>query len=241
MAAADDQAASLVLPGDDPPPPGVSYIDLADLVVQGKGKNPRKHTPRNIDMIAASIQEVGTGRSIVIDENNEVLAGNGTVQAALQLGHTRLQVIDVPGDILTALRRSGMSGDGKTRLSLGDNRTGELSLWDNEVLATLKQQGLLDGLFYSGELDDVLKTNTSLDPRQLWNGMPEFDQDDIRSWKKLAVHFETREDYLAFCRLIGQQLTDDTRSCWYPAHKRTHRQEFTSDDTDDLQEYADAP
>jgi hypothetical protein len=49
-----------------------------------------------------------------------------------------------------------------------------------------------------------------------WKGMPEFVQEDLAPVKTIYVHFETREDYLAFAKLVGQTLTMNTRSIWYP-------------------------
>ena len=52
--------------------------------------NRRTHSARNIAMIAASLKDVGAARSIVIDERNEILAGNGVLAGAAQAGLTKL-------------------------------------------------------------------------------------------------------------------------------------------------------
>src|SRR5688572_21528389 len=57
----------------------------------------RRHTPRNIAMIGDSIQEVGFGRSIFIDEKDEVLAGAGTIEAAAERGMTNVRIIETDG------------------------------------------------------------------------------------------------------------------------------------------------
>jgi hypothetical protein len=49
-----------------------------------------------------------------------------------------------------------------------------------------------------------------------WKGMPEFVQEDLAPVKTIYIHFETREDYQAFAKLVGQTLTMNTRSIWYP-------------------------
>lgn len=54
-----------------------SIQDLKEMA-----NNPRRHTERNISMMIRSLQQYGANRGIVIDENNEVLAGNGVVDAA---------------------------------------------------------------------------------------------------------------------------------------------------------------
>ena len=57
--------------------------------------NLRAHNPRNLGMIQEALQEVGAARSIVIDENGQILAGNGTVDAAAKAGITKLRVVTV--------------------------------------------------------------------------------------------------------------------------------------------------
>ena len=53
-------------------------------------------------------------------------------------------------------------------------------------------------------------------PRQEWLGMPAFEHEDLTSVQSVRVHFKTREDAQAFAELIGQKITDKTRSLWYP-------------------------
>ena len=52
--------------------------------------------------------------------------------------------------------------------------------------------------------------------KETWKGMPDFHQDDLESWKEIKVHFKNRTDLKAFSDLIGQRLTEETRSIWYP-------------------------
>lgn len=49
-----------------------------------------------------------------------------------------------------------------------------------------------------------------------WVGMPEFVQEDKPPFKKIFLNFRNEEDYKAFAKLIGQNLTDKTKSIWYP-------------------------
>lgn len=49
-----------------------------------------------------------------------------------------------------------------------------------------------------------------------WKDMPEFHQEDLTSWKAVTVHFRNYEDLQAFAAAIGQPLTTETRSLWYP-------------------------
>lgn len=105
-------------------------------------KNARTHTPRNIEMLADSLRAVGAGRSIVIDEEGEILAGNGLCEAAAEAGITKVQVIDADGDTIIAVRRTGLTPAQKMKLAIYDNRTAELAEWDPSMLKTLMADGL---------------------------------------------------------------------------------------------------
>lgn len=117
-------------------------------------RNARRHNPRNIGMIADALHEVGAARSIVIDEDGNVLAGNGTVEAAAQAGIERVRVIEADGNEIIAVQRSGLSKRDKKRLALYDNRTAELAEWEPDVLA--EERDILAGMFTTQELDDLL-------------------------------------------------------------------------------------
>jgi hypothetical protein len=122
-------------------------------------RNARKHTPRNIGMIANALQEVGASRSIVIDETGEILAGNGTFEAAAQAGIEKVMVVDADGDTIVAVRRKGLSPIQKVRLALYDNRSAELATWDTAELAALEDEKpeIMEGIFYHSELDAIFE------------------------------------------------------------------------------------
>jgi hypothetical protein len=63
-----------------------------------------------------------------------------------------------------------------------------------------------------------------IDPwwKKHWCGMPEFKQRDLTPVKQLTVNFEKQEDIEAFAELVGQTITPDTRSIWYPEADINH-------------------
>lgn len=118
-------------------------------------RNARKHSSRNIEMIQKSLKEVGTGRSIVIDEGNNILAGNGTVESFTKNGKTKIKIIDSDGDTLIAVRRKGLTEEEKKKLSLFDNRTAEIADWDVDILKELEQEIDLSRMFTEKELGNI--------------------------------------------------------------------------------------
>lgn len=56
--------------------------------------------------------------------------------------------------------------------------------------------------------------------REHWVGLPAYESTNLEPEKQLIVSFRTKEDFLAFSSVIGQQLTLKTRSVWYPERAR---------------------
>jgi hypothetical protein len=52
--------------------------------------------------------------------------------------------------------------------------------------------------------------------KDLWLGMPEYDQQNLMPFKSIKVHFLNREDQDAFAAIMGQTITEYTQFIWYP-------------------------
>lgn len=115
-------------------------------------KNARRRTDRSASLIAESLKRFGAARSIVIDEDGRILAGNGTVEGAKKAGIDKLRIIEAEGDELIAVRRAGLTEDQKVGLALADNRSSDLSEWDNEMLRQLSEEHDLTPWFEDDEL-----------------------------------------------------------------------------------------
>jgi site-specific DNA-methyltransferase (adenine-specific) len=89
--------------------------------------NARTHDNANLEAIAGSLTQFGQRKPIVIDQNNVIVAGNGTVTAAQSLGWTEIQAVRVPAD---------WDADRIKAFALADNRTAELASWDQQVMAS---------------------------------------------------------------------------------------------------------
>jgi rubrerythrin len=143
-------------PPDRPDQTVPAAATLADLTPDPH--NRRRHGDRNLEMIAASLRDVGAARSIVVDEHNEVLAGNGVVQGAARAGLTKVQIVEADRDTIIAVRRRDLTPEEKRRLALYDNRTGELAEWNADQLRADQANGLdLQPFFNEQELTSLLK------------------------------------------------------------------------------------
>ena len=88
--------------------------------------NARKHSKRNLDAIAASLNKFGQRKPIVVHKDT-VIAGNGTLEAARSLGWKEIGITRCPDD---------WDDDTAKAYALADNRTAELAEWDDAILAT---------------------------------------------------------------------------------------------------------
>ena len=124
--------------------------------LQNDHKNARKRTDRSSKLIKESLQKFGAARSIVIDENNRILAGNGTIAGAKAAGIKNLKVIETDGNEIIAVKRTGLSEDEKVGLALADNSTSALSEWDLNMLEELSQEHDLNPWFDNDDLKELL-------------------------------------------------------------------------------------
>jgi ParB-like chromosome segregation protein Spo0J len=86
--------------------------------------NVRKHDQRNIDAIKASLIRFGQQKPIVVNGDGVVIAGNGTLAAAKDLGWKDISTVETELDGVDA-----------TAYAIADNRTAELAIWDDDALA----------------------------------------------------------------------------------------------------------
>lgn len=119
-------------------------------------KNARKRTNQSAELIQESIKRYGAARSIVIDEDNRILAGNGTIEGAKQAGIKNVRVIETDGDEIIAVKRTGLTEHEKVGLALADNRTSDLSDWDAEMLHQLSQEQDISPWFDEEDLAEII-------------------------------------------------------------------------------------
>jgi DNA modification methylase len=133
--------------------------------LQSDHKNARRRTDRSSELIKESLQRYGAARSIVIDEDNRILAGNGTIDGAKAAGIKNVRIIESDGDEIIAVKRTGLSEEQKVGLALADNRTADLSEWDQAMLHQLSEEHDLTPWFNQEDLDELLAV-TELEPEE---------------------------------------------------------------------------
>lgn len=97
-------------------------------------RNYRRHSEKNQDLIKKSINEVGFGRSIVIDADNEIVCGNGVVSQIAK--STPIKIVETNGSELVVVKRTDLKTDDAKRkqLAVMDNSSSDSSDFDFTLL-----------------------------------------------------------------------------------------------------------
>ena len=136
-----------------------------------------KQDPQNLNLgndkgnaiLQQSIQELGAGRSILVDKNGFIIAGNKTAQAALNEGLDDAIIVETAGDKLVVVQRTDLdlSTDPRAKqLAIADNRVAEINLeWDTEALKELATEIDLSWLeidnSFIEELEKIAEANNA--------------------------------------------------------------------------------
>lgn len=101
--------------------------------------NSRIHSEAQIEKIAASMEEFGFLNPIIIDEEDEIIAGHGRFLAA-----KHLNIDEVP-----TIRLTHLTDDKKRAFIIADNKIALSGEWDYDILKE--------------EFDEIIKSELSID------------------------------------------------------------------------------
>ena len=113
----------------------VIETNIESLVPENENFN--KGTEYGDHLIDESLRRFGLGRSILIDKNNRIIAGNKTAEKAADIGFTDVVVVEVDGNQLVAVKRKDIDLDSAKgrELALADNATGKANLcFDTDLI-----------------------------------------------------------------------------------------------------------
>ena len=142
-----------------PQPIDVETVPLAGLMPDERNAN--TGTARGGGMLEDSLQKYGAGRSVLLDKNGKLIAGNKTWEKAGQIGLEDVIVVRTDGTKLVAVQRMDLdlNTDVAAReLAIADNAIGAASLeWSPDVLLSLANDGVdMTQFFKDDEWDDLM-------------------------------------------------------------------------------------
>lgn len=114
-------------------------VQIDDLIQDNRNFN--KGTEQGAALMQRSFSEHGAGRSVLVDKNNRLVAGNKAQQGFKAAGYRRVVIVDSDPDTLVAVRRKDIDLDSKEgrEMALLDNLTTQVNLsWDKAELEAVQ-------------------------------------------------------------------------------------------------------
>ena len=107
----------------------VHLIDMSEIYFDDDNAN--MGTEKGDRVLEKSLRKLGFGRSVLLDKDNRVIAGNHVLQKSTELGlNQKIVTVDVDGDTIVAVRRTDMSIDSKEgrQMAIADNHTSVIGI-----------------------------------------------------------------------------------------------------------------
>ena len=171
-------------------------IDIEEL--RQDNLNFNKGTYEGEVLIKKSLERFKAGRSVLIDKDNNIIAGNKTVQAAATMG-MKVRVIETTGDELVAVKRTDIDINSKEgrEMALLDNLTTQVNLnWDDVELQNMADEYDIEMNDWDMALPDIA------DPDE----QPTTEAKDVKELK-LVFTPEQYQFVLAELRKYGDDFT----------------------------------
>lgn len=159
-------------------------------------KNYRKHSEQNKKRIRKSLTECGAGRSVLVDKDGCLIAGNGVYEQAEKMG-IKTRIVETDGTELVVVKRTDIGTDDPKRktLALADNATSDGVEWDlPNILADFSFEGIADDWGVTFDYEDLRK---SFEERMA-----------------AGEYLSEDDDYAAFVEKFKQKKTTD--DCYTP-------------------------
>ena len=182
---------------------GLTKLKIPIDVLTEDESNARLHEGRSIKAIKESLSRFGQQKPIVLRQDGKsVLAGNGTLRAARELGWTQIAAV-----------KTKLKGEEAAAFSIADNRTAELSDWDVGVLEEhIGSFDTLDGIgFTMAELGELFKTDDDDSPALLEGNLPSEEDIEETNVKFVQLYFEPEsyDKFIAAVQLLAEVFGTD--------------------------------
>jgi len=175
-------------------------------------RNYRKHGEKNKSLINSSLKEYGAGRSILIDNEDVIVAGNGVYEEAANLG-LKVRVIESDGTELIAIKRTDLATNDERRklLAIADNKTSDTSEFDFQLLSEDFNMEILEGLGFDDFEIDLFKEEVNIEDDNCDLELPQEPNTKISDIYQLGNHRlmcgdSSKEEDLK--SLMGDELAD---------------------------------
>lgn len=113
----------------------VVEVNIDSLIPDDKNFN--RGTEYGDHLMDESLRKFGLGRSVLLDKNDRIIAGNKTVEKAAELGFENAIIVETDGKTLVAVRRNDIDLDSAKgrEFALADNATSKANIcFDTDLI-----------------------------------------------------------------------------------------------------------
>lgn len=182
-------------------------------------KNWRTHPDSQRDALKGILAEVGYADALIAQElpegGLELIDGHLRAETTPDM-EVPVLVLDVDeaeaNKILATL--DPLSAMAEANAAQLDGLLREVQTGNEALLEMLAETASKVGLYKLSAKENNQEGHVT--PEDVWQGMPEFEQEDFKEYKAIVVRFLNEEDYKAFSTLVAQNLTTNTKSIWFP-------------------------
>jgi hypothetical protein len=229
-----------------PPPVHSEVVELESL--RPHPRNYRGHPEAQLEHIAASLQQLGLYRNVVVANDYTLLAGHGVVLAAKKIGWKRIEV--------KRLELSPMSAQALKVLA-ADNELGRFAEDDDRSLTELLKEirendpfALLGTGYDDAQLSALLMVTRPASEIQgmsataEWLGMPDYQ--DSEEQYQLVITFESEKARAEYVTAKGIAIIKKQKMTWSARYPNTKREDafsvrFKGDETPSTPPPAEPP
>jgi len=182
--------------------------EVDPLALQPNPHNWRSHPDEQRKALTAVLGTVGWVRHIIVNsETGHVIDGHARLEEAIEQEQETIPVsyvrltLDEERVILATL-------DPLAALAESDFKA------HRHLIASIEVENVDLVEFLAKLQPPVSGPVTPVDDE--WDGMPAFEQGNLLPFHAVRVNFRDQQAVDAFAQIIGQHITDRTRSLWYP-------------------------
>lgn len=182
---------------------------ISDL--QFDDKNFNKGTQYGDAMLEKSLSKYGAGRSILVDKNNNIIAGNKTAGKAGEMGMENALIIESDGTQLIVVKRTDidLDSDEGRGLAFADNFVSKVNLeWDYEAIAGGVDSETIKDFGFSFDFDFGED-----DEKDYSDKNKEIDVDGLDEKMKIVLEY-TMEEYELVKRELSKHGQSPEAAIW---------------------------
>jgi hypothetical protein len=156
-------------------------------------RNANVHSPAGMRKLEEGIKKNGLGRSILISNDNEIIAGNGVTETAEKAGITKVRIIETDGNEIIAVKRTDIHSGTKQfyEMALSDNIIAKENIvMDAEVTNAICEEYEIEEYFISqAGSNDFLKMGDHFDDeRTTAEKKPSATSDDYSVFELIMIN-----------------------------------------------------